>query len=156
MPRFKITRRKPQSEAPEQVEKKPEQETPLTADAQMDDARSESSEALTEYMEKLDVAPQVQKPQTQPQRPARMAPQKYAPARVAPQPTRNARFAPQRYQQPRMPDPVYRKPATLYTRRAGLRGSDRRQPRFRSHYGPNGDALDTHTKARLLYNHCFA
>ena len=155
MPRFKIRRKKPQSDAPEQDQKKPEQETPLATDTQMDDALSESSEALTEYMEQLNVEPLAQNARTEPQNPPKMEPQYRAPARVAPQRTRNAHFAPQRYQQPRMPDPNYRKPATLYTRRAGLRGSERRTPRFRSHYGLNGDALDTHTKARLLYQHCF-
>ena len=72
--------------------------------------------------------------------------------------SQHTNVAPQQYYrrpQPQITDPYTRK-ATMRVPPNVRRGRKSTTGfHYRSHYGPNGAALDTHTKARLLYTHCF-
>ena len=62
-----------------------------------------------------------------------------------------------RYQMPppRMNDPYLGKPAMANPPRSRHDRRGRAKMSFGSHYGPNGDLMPTHTKAQMLYTHCF-
>ena len=152
MPNFTIRRRKKAAPEPE-PEPEPERDQP---EEPQSSSEEESEDTLMDRVvpEAQRPVPQPQ-PQTQPQyRPQRRV-QFQEPEKVAPtRPT----YVPQRMQRPdlrRAADPYLRKPTMPVPPRSRHRQNERKKFRYSTHYGADGDVLDTQAKANLLYSHCF-
>ena len=102
------------------------------------------------------------KEEIEPQRPVRQP--RYEPQRRVhfQEPVNPARRPPMPVQQYRKPaplshlaDPYRREPTMACAPRERPRGRGRQKFRYSTHYGIDGDVLDTRAKASMLYTHCF-
>ena len=152
MPNFTIRRRrKPQPE--------PEPSSPPEEEEKIDDTEMEASSDEDEYLDKaiadLKKVSFSDQDETMPQSPARSEARSSEPSRNEYQPTRNEHYRPQYTQQRRMNDPYRRNPTMDYQKPSSKHRRGGTKIRFNSHYGLDGEYLDTRTKAALLYTHCF-
>ena len=152
MPNFTIRRRrKPQPEpehspAPEEEEKIDESEM---------DASSDEDEYLDKAIADLKKVSISDKEETIPQSPAKSEARYSERSRNEYRPTRNAHYQPQYVKPRRMNDPYTRNPTMDYEIPKSKHRRGGTKIRFKSHYGVDGEYLDTQTKAALLYTHCF-
>ena len=152
MPNFTIRRRKKTAPEPE-PEKEPEPIQPEESES--------SSEAESEGTLMDRVIPEAQKPDPppQPRRQPQYRPQRRdqfeEPEKVAQRPPTYVRQQPQRTDLRRQADPYLRKPTMPVPPRSRHKQNERKRFRYSTHYGANGDVLDTQAKAFLLLRHCF-
>ena len=153
MPNFTIRRRKKPTPAPE-PEPAPE---PMEVEGDEKTSDEESEDTLMDR-----VIPEAQTPEQRSEPPTRP---EYRPERRVqfeePENVAQTRtpIAPRR-QLPtplsRANDPYLRKPTMPIPPRSRHRAKSRSKFRYTTHYGMDGDMLDTRAKASLLYQHCFA
>ena len=155
MPGFTIRRKKKAAPAPPQPEKKRVVEE---LSESMESATLSDNSEDTYIEERLNEARQQNRPQP-PQRQPQYKQQRRVHFQEPPNPaSQRTRFEPQPYYrrpQPQITDPYTRKPTMRVPPKSRAGRKSTRDFHYRSHYGPNGATLDTHTKARLLYTHCF-
>ena len=152
MPNFTIRRRrKPQAE--------PKQTPPPMEEEKVDESEMDASSDEDEYLDKaiadLRKTTISDKDETMPQSPARSEAHYSEPARNEYRPTRNDQYRPHYAQPRRMNDPYRRNPTMDYQKPTSKHRRGGAKIRFKSHYGVDGEYLDTQTKAALLYTHCF-
>ena len=155
MPRFKINRKIKSVPVPEPVVTPQEEKID---DSEMMDVGSNSDDAIENHLAqmKLDNKPQNPPPaQIRPARPSLIRPEFRQPAKVARPPPKKVHFAPRPTRRPHVNDLYRRKAAMPNPRRPPQRRDRPGRLSYSSHYGPGGDYLDTHTKARMMYSHCF-
>lgn len=152
MPNFTIRRRrKPQPE--------PEPSPPPEEEEKIDDTEMDASSDEDEYLDraiadlkKVSISDNVE---TMPHSPAKSEPRYSEPSRNEYRPTKNEQHRSQYTQRRRMNDPYRRNPTMDYQKPMSKHRRGGSKIRFNSHYGLDGEYLDTRTKAALLYRHCF-
>lgn len=152
MPNFKVRRK---SKPPAPVVQKMEE---MQIASEGSDATSDSSDSFSDTPSTMEVETKPQKQATQEyyeyQEPERRTYQQQPPRPAR----RNAIYGatPMRGPYRASPrNPYLGQPRSLNPPNNPRGKGGRRKMQFRSHYGPNGDYLDTHTKARLLLSSCF-
>ena len=155
MPSFTVRRRKrreptPPPETEDPVEE--EEDETMTPEASDDD---EYVDAAIEELKQTRITPQTAPDQRRPQRRYAQPGQNEFRPQIAHRPPVNRQSVPQRQPHQRLNDPYTRKPTMMNSFERPKLNRRGARLRYRSHYGPNGSALDTHTKASLLYTHCF-
>ena len=152
MPQFKIRRKR---KTPPQKE----EEKPAAVEEKVDEnemsVSSSDDDYVSEAMEQLSVTKEPQCEQKHVRYAPNPQPQHQTPARTARSLARNGKFLTNGPGQPVRRNPFYRKPPTPFAQNQGLRGNQKPRIKFRSLYGPNGDAHNTRTKAAMLYHACF-
>jgi len=152
MPQFKIRRKR--KSPPQTVEEKPAPVEEKVDENEMSESSSDD-EFVNEAMEKLSVSNKPQTEQKHVRYQPNPQPRYQTPARTAQQHARNGKYLTNGPGAPVRPNPYYRKTPTGFTQNKRLRGAQKGRIRFRSLYGPNGDAYDTRTQATMLYHACF-
>lgn len=152
MPNFKVSRRKkPKVVAPKPVVEEKIDETEVTdsssSDEYIDQAIQDVKRVTFEEKQKARSVP--------PKQPTINRPQ----FQNQPKPVQKPKFLePKLHHRPqprRMNDPYTRKPTMDFHNPYSKYRRGGAKMRYSSHYGPNGEHLDTRTKAALLYSHCF-
>lgn len=152
MPNFTIRRKKKKVVEPA-PEKQPEPDPPEESEESFDSVLEDRfvDDLLDEAKEEIEPPEPVRRPHYPPQRRVHFQ-EPVNPAARPPRPV-------QQYRQPvplnQLADPYRRKPTMADPPRQRSRGRAREKFRYSTHYGMNGGVLDTHTKARMLYTHCF-
>lgn len=152
MPNFTIRRRrKPQAE--------PKQTPPSMEEEKIDESEMDASSDEDKYLDKaiadLKKVSISDKDETMPQSPARSEARYPERSRNEYRPTRNDQYRPHYAQPRRLNDPYRRNPTMDYQKPTSKHRRSGAKIRFKSHYGVDGEYLDTQTKAALLYTHCF-
>ena len=159
MPRFKIKRKKKvQFEEPAKVEQPEAKVDEMETIIEQGDAESTGSDSLASVADSVAQMNIDSKPQPvvkQPRYRPNPYPQNQPSARpVRPPPGMN-NYGPPLNQSPYAANQLYRKPSMPNPRNHPRRSGRTQRLKYRSHYGPGGEHLDSQTKARLLYHHCF-
>lgn len=165
MPNFKIRRRRKQVSQTPQTAPPPNSPTEEKID-QMEEIISESEEeryidnAMSDLkiskLARQDPVPQkrvqfAKRPQYAPQ----TVPQYQKRASVAYQQAKPASYPNQYTTQQQLPNQYTRKPTMQIANPRSKLSRGGNKLRFNSHYGADGEHLDTRTKSIMLYNHCF-
>ena len=152
MPGFTIRRKKRKAPTPPPPEK-----TKVVDDEPESMSESEDSEEayITARLAEAKLDNKPQPPVNRPQNTQQRHVQFRQPAKPTSQPTNHVPHQYYRRPQPHIMDPYRRKPTMRVPPKPQWGRKAKVEMRYRSHYGPNGAALDTHTKSRLLYTHCF-
>lgn len=152
MPNFKVRRKtKPPASKPKQMEDK-------HVEFEEPESVSDSSDSFSDTLSAMEVETEPQKQATQEyyeyQQPKRQTYQKQPPRPAR----RNAIYGATPMRGPYRTPPRTQyvgQPRSLNPPNNPRRVNGRPKMQFTSHYGPNGDYLDTRTKARLLLSSCF-
>lgn len=159
MPTFTVRRRKPKIVTPPPSEAEPEVNIEeKESDEDLISESSDTSDYLNEAFKAMEVdkkRPLTKQVRFEDPKPTIKRPPKQYVTHVAPERRENVQYLPPRTPQTHLNDPFLRKPTMRNPYMRPPKDGGGAKFRYRSHYGLEGEHLDTRVKTNLLYHHCF-